>query len=186
MDYPELLATIAKILDDHRVPYMVTGGYAVTFWGRARATFDIDIVIELFPEQIPSLRKALQNISEISYIDEWAMKEALERKGEFNFIYPELGTKVDFFVRTKDPTAKRQLGRKLPVAIGNQKVFFTSPEDLILSKLDWYKKGKSSRHLEDIRSIVQKQKRLDWKYLNRWAKIQSTEEILQSLINKNN
>jgi Na+/glutamate symporter len=44
----ELLKKIAKILDDLKIPYAVTGGFAVSIWGIPRYTADIDIIIELF------------------------------------------------------------------------------------------------------------------------------------------
>lgn len=180
MEYDKLLATVGKILDDLDIPYVVTGGYATSVWGRIRSTLDIDVVIELAPPKIKILKEALQAISQISYIDEEAMKEALERKGEFNFIYPELGTKVDFFVRD-DSLFKEQIKRKVPIKVEEQNIYFLSPEDLILAKLTWYKESQSSRQIEDVESIIKRQKKLDWPYLKKWARIQETDEILESL-----
>ncbi|MEK7154002.1 MAG: hypothetical protein AAB792_00395, partial [Patescibacteria group bacterium] len=46
--------------------------------------------------------------------------------------------------------------------------YFVSPEDLILSKLLWYKKSQSTRHLEDVESVL-KISKVDKKYLKNWA-----------------
>jgi len=180
MEFEKLLLTVGKILDALDIPYIVTGGYAVSVWGRTRSTLDIDIVIELTASKIKTLEQALKKISQISYVDEGAMREALERKSEFNFIYPELGIKVDFFIRD-DRFFKEQIKRRIPIKIGGQNIYFVSPEDLILSKLIWCKKSESSRQIEDVKSIIKRQKKLDWRYLKKWAKIQETEDVLENL-----
>lgn len=185
MNFHELITQIAKILKEHNILYAVTGGYAVSVWGRPRSTFDIDVIIELFPHDVKPLRNALQKISEIAYIDEGAMVEALERESEFNFIYPEANLKVDFFIAGKNPTTKQELARRLPLKVQKETVYFVSPEDLILSKLRWYKESGSTRQLEDVESVLRIQKKLDFKYLKKWAEIQETEDILKDLIKKN-
>ena len=46
-DPKHLLVSIARILDDLKIPYLITGGIAVLVWGRPRFTADIDVVIEV-------------------------------------------------------------------------------------------------------------------------------------------
>ena len=47
--FPELenLVKIATVLDGLKIPYYVTGGFAVSIYGRPRFTADIDIVIKM-------------------------------------------------------------------------------------------------------------------------------------------
>lgn len=85
MDFQKLLVKIAKILNKLHISYIITGGYAVSVWGRPRSTFDIDVVVELPESRINALAKALQGISELSYVDESMMEDAVLRRGEFNF-----------------------------------------------------------------------------------------------------
>jgi hypothetical protein len=54
-DFEELL----RLLEDHRVEYMVVGGYAVAFHGYPRLTKDIDIFYRLSPSNIDNIRNAL-------------------------------------------------------------------------------------------------------------------------------
>ncbi len=182
MDFQELLVIIAKILNSFNVPYAVTGGYAVSIWGRLRATFDLDIIVNLFPSKIRQVRSALEKISAAAYIDEGAMKEAVEHSKEFNFIHPESGIKVDFFVQGKGLFSTQELNRRVPVRVLGYKVFFVSPEDLILAKLRWHKTSPSERQIEDVQSILKIQKKLDTKYLKKWAAIQSTTRTLEKLL----
>ena len=181
MDFQKLIAEVAKILRELRIPYAVTGGYAISIWGRPRSTFDIDVIIELPIAKIPSLAIALKRITGISYVDEGMMIRAVERKGEFNYIHADSGIKVDFFVQDKDPFATLKFKRRIPKKIAGETVHFVSPEDLILSKLLWHKESDSERQLSDISSVLKRQKKLDWKYLRKWSTIQSTDKVLESL-----
>lgn len=167
----KLLLKIAPVLDELKIDYYITGGFAVSVWGRPRATFDIDIVIKILEPAIKPLSKALRKISKFGYIDEEAVKEALKRKGEFNFIDPETGVKVDFWITKDDGIAKMEFKRKIVKKIDGEKINFISPEDLILSKLIWYEKsGESSRHIEDVESVFKiSGKKLDKNYLKKQA-----------------
>jgi hypothetical protein len=177
-----LLCKIAKILEKLKIPYVVTGGFAVSVWGRPRYTADIDIVIELLPKNISPLAKNLLAIDKDVYVNERTMKEAFVRKGEFNFIHPQTGLKIDFWI-SKNGFEKQKINRGICKKIKNQKVNFISPEDLILSKLIWFKESKSTRHLEDIESILRISK-VDLKYITKLAKKQSTLDILKKVMGK--
>lgn len=167
----KLLVKISVVLEKLDIQYCITGGLAVSVWGRPRATFDIDIVVEFFEPHIKLLHEALRKISAAGYFDEESAREAISQKGEFNFIEPDSGLKIDFWVRKQDEYGMNQWKRRCAKMIHGKKVFFISAEDLILSKLSWYKKSGSTRQLEDVESIVKiSGKKLDRTYLREWAK----------------
>lgn len=184
MTFHRLIIKIAKILEKLNIQYAVTGGYAVSVLGRPRATFDIDIVIELFEPKVPSLAKALNELSQLSELDEDMADDACKREGEFNYIYVESNIKVDFWVTKKNPVSQLEIKRRIKKIIDGQEVFFVSPEDLILSKLRWYRETESTRQLEDIESVIKIQKKLDWGYIKKWARKQGTLEVLDKLLDK--
>ncbi len=101
----KLLIKIAKILSDLEIKYFVTGGFAVSVWGRPRATFDIDIIVKLIEPHAVPLAKALKEISKAGYADENMIKDAIRHNGEFNFIDPNSGLKIDFWV-TEEESSK--------------------------------------------------------------------------------
>ena len=169
-DPRHLLVGVSNILQKLKIPYIITGGMAVLVWGRPRFTADIDIVVELKLEDVDDLNKALLSLGKANYIDKEMMKDALRRKGEFNFIHGETGVKVDFWVLKKEPLESLRMKRRVIKNILNKEVYFISPEDLILSKLQWHKETCSSRHLEDIKSVLNiSGKKLDMDYLMRQA-----------------
>jgi len=176
----QLLCKIAKILEELDIPYLVTGGFAVAVLAKPRYTADIDIVIELISKKVPELARELLSIDKGVYISEEAMRDALEDKEEFNFIHPQTGLKVDFWIK-RYPFEKFE--KAIIKIIDGQNVNFISPEDLILSKLIWYKESKSSRHLEDIKSILEISK-VNLNYIKKWAEEQSTIKILNEILKK--
>lgn len=183
MDDPrELLVKIARVLDHLRIDYMVTGGMAVFVWGRPRFTADIDIVVELTPPDVQKLAHELHGIDRAGYVDEVAMRDALERHGEFNFISPEMGLKVDFWILGRESHDLNELKRKKTKKILGYDIAFISPEDLILRKLRWYNKSMSEKHLEDARTVIAiSGKKLDYQYLRRAAASQGLADGLKTL-----
>lgn len=184
MEFQELIVKIANVFDRLRLSYAITGGYAVSIWGRLRATFDIDVIIELPMPKKEQFMEAMKLLAEISFLDEGELKKAIKDYGGFNFIHGDSGIKIDFWVVGKDDFSRAKLERRIAQKIGNQKVYFLSPEDLILSKLMWAKDSQSELQLGDIESIIKIQKNLDWNYLWEWSEKQSTRKILEKLKNK--
>lgn len=182
MDFEILIAKIARILSRLKIKYFVTGGYAVAVWGRLRATFDIDVVIAMHQPHIPALAQAMRTLGKSVYVDEDMMRSALILKGEFNIIHPESGIKIDFFIAGQDPRSKLEFGRAKQCTIQGQKIYFISPEDLILSKLRWYKDSGGEHHLEDARSVIKKSdKILDYNYLETRAEEQAVKSLWEKL-----
>lgn len=184
-DPRQLLVVIAKLLKKLKISYIVTGGMAVFIWGRPRFTADIDIVVEFKYEDIDGLEHALMALGKTGYVDKDVMKEALARGGEFNFIDGNTGIKVDFWSAKNTELDKNKFSRKKARKIMKETVYFISPEDLILSKLKWYQIGESTRQLEDIESILKiSGKKLDMKYLRKWARKLRVDDVLNEAIRK--
>lgn len=185
VDPRSLVVKLAIILDEVGILYFITGGFAVSIWGRPRATFDIDIVVELFEPKVKPLAQALLKIYKAGYIDEETARESIRQGGEFNFIDPLTGVKVDFWVSKQDELSLLQLKRKIAKKIKGNIVYFISPEDLVLSKLKWYKMGESTRQLEDIESILKiSGERLDMEYIKHWSKKLGALDILRGLLKR--
>lgn len=171
MDYQNFLVHLGSILEQLKNDYFVTGGFAVSVWGRPRSTFDVDIVIALKETDVPVFAKAMRALGEHVYIDEDMMRDEIRRGGEFNVIDPTSGLKIDFFIMKDDQFSRMQNIRKRQINIDQQIIYFVSPEDLILSKLVWAKKSGSQRQLSDVKSVREMMKdELDWGYISEWTK----------------
>lgn len=182
MDPIEFLVKVAKILDNLKIPYAITGGMAVSVWGRVRHTADVDIIVELIPQKIDVLVKELRKFDKDVYVSKEAIEEALKHKGEFNFVDPNTQLKADFWI-VKDYFAEEEIKRAVTRDMMGYGVKFVTPEDLILSKLSWYKISESTRQREDIESVLIVSN-VDLHYVRDLAKKQGSLEILETVIKK--
>lgn len=173
MELKRFIKELAAKLQAAGIDYCITGGYAVSVWGAPRSTLDIDLITGLKAAQIPLLVKAVAP-KKGSYLDEEDMKEAVLSGGEFNYIPADSGLKVDFWVIKDDNAAGLlELKRRKKEIFEGQEIFFISPEDLVLSKLRWARQSASTRHAEDIRSVLAiSGKAMDMDYLKKQAAIQ--------------
>jgi len=62
------LLTLAKVLDDAKVPFALAGGYAVSLHGAVRSTLDVDVVIKHSERNFVSFSDALLKLNLISRI----------------------------------------------------------------------------------------------------------------------
>ncbi len=177
----KLFKKVISRLKKESISYMLTGGLAVSVWGRPRSTLDIDIVIDL-KEKDKS--KVIKIFKKDFYIDEKTVDLALSKSFFFNIIDFESNVKVDFYLLKQNDYEKIKFKRRRRRKILGMNIDIISPEDLVLIKLKWHKESDSSRHLEDTESILKIQKKLDWAYLKKWAEIHSTIKILESLKKK--
>lgn len=171
---------IIDSLNNNHIPYMLTGGLAVTVWGRARSTLDIDIVLDIKRDDIEKLLKAFQKDF---LIDGEMVKMAIDKKVSFNAIDRETNTTIDCYLVGNNEYEEGRFQRKIVRNMLSLKVNVISPEDLILIKLQWYKNSGSTRHLEDAESIL-KITEVDLEYIKEWAEKQETTEILENLLRK--
>lgn len=189
MTIQKFINQISTVLDQLGIPYIITGGIAVSIWGRPRHTADVDLVIEVnsiksVHDLILELKKAIPN----SYPDEDLALDAYYRKSEFNLIESEYGLKADFFISSGEEFKKSEMKRGRTQDIDGKMIRFVSPEDLIISKLIWFRLGQSTRQLEDIKSVMDIQQNLDHEYLDIWVnrlKLQSQWQVLKQLLDKN-
>ncbi|MSU54593.1 MAG: hypothetical protein EXS48_02015 [Candidatus Staskawiczbacteria bacterium] len=182
MEITAFLIKIVKILDHLKIPYAITGGMAVSVWGRVRTTADVDIIVEFTPEDISGLAKELLQFDKDVYVSEEAIAQALEHKGEFNFVDPNTGLKADFWV-VKDYFNEQEIKRAIAKDFYGYNINFVCPEDLILSKLLWYKMTESTRQLEDIESVLSISE-VNLEQVRDLAQKQGTLDILEILIKK--
>ncbi|OGM97047.1 MAG: hypothetical protein A3B86_02850 [Candidatus Yanofskybacteria bacterium RIFCSPHIGHO2_02_FULL_38_22b] len=179
----KLLIQVVSILDQLKIEYFITGGLARAVWGTPRSTSDIDVVIKILESQVSLLAKALRKISRLGYIDEDTAKEAIRNKGEFNFIDPDSGLKVDFWVAKNNEKSLSEFRRRVLKNIEGVKIYFISPEDLILNKLEWHNQGGSAVQLEDVRSILKSSgKKLNFNYLKKQAIKLEVDDLLEELL----
>jgi hypothetical protein len=166
----DVLTNVTRLLADLDIPYMLTGSLASSVHGRPRTTHDADVVIDPSPAALEELVAGLQAAG--FYVDPGVARDALRMRRQFNAIASDAAFKVDLIVRRDRPFSIEEFRRRRPARVGNEDVALATPEDTILSKLEWAKKGGSERQLEDAAGIVAVQgDALDRGYIGRWAAV---------------
>ena len=176
----ETLEWICRKLKSANVPYMITGGAAVGFWGHIRTTMDIDILIQIRSEQIDSL---LSSIEGEAYIDIEKAKKAILDKSMFNIILNKTCFKIDLIPLKEDNYEIKKFNNRVKINFQNKEIYVITPEDLIISKLLWSKSvGGSEQQMKDCESIYRlNSENLDLDYLKRWVKMLGIEKEFNKL-----
>ena len=176
-----VLSLVAGVLEQQRIAYVLVGSLASSIHGMFRSTADIDIVADVHSEQVIPLLTALQ---ENFYVDEHAVRDAIDRRQSFNAIHFESVFKVDIFIPKADEFSRNQIERrelrKLAPDV-EQMVYVATAEDTILAKLRWYNSGGriSSTQWTDVVGIIGgSSSTLDVDYLRDWAETLSLTELL--------
>jgi hypothetical protein len=172
---------VTQTLERLGIAYAVGGSLASSLHGVMRSTLDVDIVADMRLEHIPPLVAAL---SKEFYADDEMMKDAIEHHSSFNLIHYETAFKVDIFIRKTRAFDQMQLERRRTSVIATdpeESVYVTSPEDVILSKLEWYRMGGevSDRQWRDILGVLKTRAGdLDLEYLRKWASELKVSDLL--------
>lgn len=168
MSQIELLIKIAELLELAGLEYMITGAYSVIYYARPRTSHDLDFVVDLQVTQIDKLLEKLSLIPDL-VVQREAIEEGIKNKSYFQGNYFLSGDKVDFWFIKDIEFERVMFSRRKEVSLRNKLIFVSSPEDTILQKLRWYKKGNIEKHIVDAAFVWQLQENLDMEYINKWV-----------------
>ena len=173
---------VTAVLETMNVPYAVGGSLASSLHGVMRSTMDVDILADLHYEQIQPFVNAL---SAVFYADDEMIHDSIEHHSSFNLIHYETAFKVDVFIPKKRTFDRMQLERRIASTITtnpDRTIYVTSPEDVILAKLEWYRMGNevSEHQWRDVLGVIKmKLGELDQVYLRQWAKALNVSDLLE-------
>ncbi|MGB9773770.1 MAG: hypothetical protein ACP5JH_09735 [Bacteroidota bacterium] len=180
MTIEKILKEVIERLEKHKIEYMITGSFASNLHGVPRTTLDVDIVAS---SDFERLKNFIEEIQSGFYADLNMVKEAFEQRGMFNIIHYETGFKIDFIMKKKGHYYEKEFERRKTYTFADKLCFFASPEDTILSKLLWAKKGESERQFQDALGVAKIQgENLDHEYLQKWAEILGVKDMLERVI----
>ncbi|MDC4203122.1 MAG: hypothetical protein MPW14_15410 [Candidatus Manganitrophus sp.] len=163
----DVLKIVIKRLESIGIRYMVTGSVAANFYITPRMTRDTDIVIEVEEHDAERL---FSLFSDEFYIDLDMIKDAIRRKSIFNIIHRDGIVKIDFIIRKESEYRKLEFERKRSILFEGLSINVVSPEDLILSKLDWARDSLSEMQIRDVKNLMKTIPDLDRQYIESWVK----------------
>ena len=173
MQQPDLVQIFLASLEKNEIPYFVTGSTASIFYGEPRLTHDIDLVLNLASKDIERF------ISLFPIVDFYCppaevIQIELKRKpfGHFNLIHHNTGLKADIYTASEDPLHEWAFEHRRRVLLGEGfSIWIAPPEYVIIRKLEYFREGGSTKHIEDISKMLpQIDRTLDRRFLGQEIK----------------
>jgi hypothetical protein len=189
MQINELFPALAPVVSAfHKIGilYYIGGSISSSIHGIPRSTMDIDIIADIKQEHVEALYLFLEPGY---YIDKDMIREAIKLQSSFNIIHFDSMMKIDIFVLKKREFDREAFKRKKldvqDIEGSRFEYFISSPEDIILSKLEWFKMGGevSERQWRDIIGVLKVQENnLDMEYLQKWIDRLNLSELWERLL----
>jgi hypothetical protein len=158
-----LIEKIAAALERHRLPYMVTGGQAVIVYGQSRLTKDIDLTLGVDVDSLEVVMQCLREIDLEVLVSE--VRDFVQTRMVLPLRDPTSGWRVDVTFSNSE-YEREALKQARPFLIGQTKVRYISPEDLVIHKII----AGRPRDLEDVKVLLLKNPKLDRTYIETWLK----------------
>ena len=152
-----LFLDILRNLEAIDAPYVIIGAFAAAIYGSSRATYDIDIVVDLREDHIRRLAAAYP--SPRYYADPVQMRDSIRMGIMFNIIDAWRGEKADLIPLTMTPWYRHALRRRVRQEVAQPDghlllVWCARPDDVIVGKLMAWQQGRSQKHASDIRDML--------------------------------
>jgi hypothetical protein len=156
MPEPDLFTIFTRPLNETGLKYMVTGAAASIVYGEPRLTHDLDLVVEIKREDAEKMRVAFPpNHFYCPPIEVITIEAARPLRGHFNIIHTETGFKADIYVAGEDKLHQWAFERRMRISIAGETLWLAPAEYVILRKLEYYREGKSEKHLRDIAGMLE-------------------------------
>lgn len=160
----------AEALDALGIPYFLGGSLASSMQGEPRATNDIDVVVDLLPEQVDALVAGLGPDFDV---DAEALRDAATRRASWNVFHVPSAMRIDVFVKGTAAYDDVEFARRRRVELQPGRLLAVkSPEDTVLRKLLWFRSGgevAQSQWRDVVEVLRTSGPSLDPGYLHDWA-----------------
>ena len=159
----DILRDVTRKFDQLNIQYMLTGSLAMSYYSQPRMTRDIDLVVNISQTSIKKMETLF--IADY-YISIDSVIKAIDNEFMFNLIHTESSIKVDCIVRKKEEYRLTEFERRQKIRLTDFDIYIVSKEDLIISKLIWFKDSNSELQKKDIKNLLVSG--YDNDYLQRW------------------
>jgi len=174
----DVLKDVTSKFEDLGLQYMLTGSLAMSYYSQPRMTRDIDLVVNIFPELVKKIEKVFEREY---YISIESINDALEKEFIFNLIHRASAIKVDCIVRKNEEYRLTEFERRKKIKLADFNIYIVSKEDLIISKLIWFRESDSEIQKNDIKNLLLFE--YDKNYLLTWIKKLELFNTYQKVIN---
>jgi len=175
----EALLTVIDALNELGIPYALVGSYASNFYGVPRSTQDADFVVQIKEGDVDRLRERLDPTLRL---DRQASFETITGSTQYVIRIPRGRFKIELFLLDEDLHNQEHFRRRTHHRLLDRDVWFPTPEDVVVTKLRWSKRGRRRKDLDDAQKVLAvRQGRLDLEYIRRWCTRHSTLDLFEEL-----
>jgi len=148
--------SVAQILEERGLRYLVGGSLASSISGEPRSTLDVDIVVAMTDSDVATIVDGLRVEFDV---DEHAVAPAVRERSSVNVFHRASAIKVDIFVMGGSPLDDEPMKRRQRVQVTadpDRYLYAYTPEDILLQKLRWFRMGHeiSDRQWRDVLGIL--------------------------------
>ena len=148
---------VVRALEEIDAPYMIVGAFAGLAFGVNRATFDVDILVDLHARDFDAL--ATRFPPPRYYADPEMMRDSTRLGIMFNLIDTELGVKAYLIPLTREPGYRDAFARRIRQRFQDETgqtftAWYAQPTDIIIGKLKAWNEGHSAKHPSDIHAML--------------------------------
>lgn len=166
--FKELILSIARAFNKHKIPYMIIGGQAVLLYGEPRLTKDIDITVGLNIDSLDKIVTICRKIGLTPIPGDY--QHFVKRTMVLPLSNEDKDIRVDI-IFSFSLFEREAIKKANPVDIEGTEVFFVTVEDLVVFKIF----AGRPRDIEDVRIIMVKNKEIDIGYIKKKLKELSFE-----------
>lgn len=149
-------------------------------WAVPAATFDLDVTIDMTPEEVHELVSGLEEIGFVPPVCSYPNKVGRLRfpKTKVQFYFEDRPFDVDIYFATH-PYQKEAIARRKQVQLSKDLTSWVLvPEDLLIHKLIAYR----AKDRVAIERLLVLQPDMDWRYVMRWCeRLKMKKRLLQTL-----
>jgi hypothetical protein len=136
---------------------MIVGAFAGLAFGVNRATFDVDILVDLREGDFEAL--AAHFPPPRYYADPEMMRNSTQLGSMFNLIDFETGVKADLVPLAREPDYREAFARRIRRTFLDETgqpytAWYAQPTDIIIGKLKAWQEGRSAKHPADIHAML--------------------------------
>ena len=173
-----VLAVIAA-LEAEQIPYMLVGSFSSNFYGIPRSTADGDLVIDIGSRSLAGLRQRLA--APLRFDSQVTFENAT---GTLKNVVSVEGSsiQIELFRLSGSPHDQERFRRRVSLPYLGRDVMLPTPEDVVITKLNWLKLIARGKDANDVRDVIAVQADdLDWPYIHRWCDDHGTRQLLDEI-----
>ena len=155
MQLHNLFSIFVDRLNKYSISYVVTGSVAAIVYGEPRVTHDIDLVVNCSFAQLKTITEAFP--AEEFYcppVETLTLEMKRSERGHFNLIHHETGFKADVYLVGRQDFLLWAIENARPIEFLNSTMNVAPIEYVIIKKLEYYREGGSTKHLSDIKNML--------------------------------